>query len=414
MRLIWLFILPLWVFAQSYGLEGLIANAQKSNPMIKAKTLNSKAKSKELDAAGSAFWPTLDIGASYTKVNPNTLVTPGETTSGFATVSMELYDGGRKYALKRAKTFEYHASLFEQEAFAKNVSLKIIDHYYTILKLQAMLGALHGQSKELRVQLERIRKLKAAGLATQEDIDKLEAVYENNLYTVENTKLLLETRFENLSLESGVKVNSLQQNRFKEPHNIVFEPYEYSKILKANSEALKENANAVDAGYLPQVVIQDTYSKNQYGQVDSSSGFGSEILLDHQNKMNISINMRLFDYGQMKREHEALQYQKLALDAEREYNIREQKMQFRLSQKNLKTIRAKLRSARSELKAARSTYKAIVKKFENGLVDNIAYLDALNNQTLAKARYDETRYEYEIAKSIYYYYAGKDPKEFIQ
>jgi outer membrane protein TolC len=412
--MIWLFILPLWAFSQSYGLKGLLEHAQRTNPMIKASTLKSKAKSKEMEAAGSAFWPTLDVGASYTKVDPYTLVNPGEVSTGYATVSMDLYDGGRKSALKRAKTLEYRASLFEQEAFTKNISLKVIDHYYTVLKLQAMLGALYGQSKELRAQLGRIKKLHAAGLATREDIDKLEAVYENNLYTVENTKLLLETRFENLRLESGVEVKSLQKNRLKEPRNILFEPYEQSKILKANSQALNANARAVDAGYLPQVVIEDTYSKNSYDEVDASSGFGSEILLDHQNKLSVSVNMRLFDHGQMKQEREALQYQKLALDAEREYAIREQKMQFRISQKNLKTIRAKLRSVRSELKAAKSTYQSIVKKFENGLVDNIAFLDALNNQTLARARYDETRYEYEIAKSLYYYYAGKDPKEFIQ
>jgi outer membrane protein TolC len=415
MKMIWLFILPLWAFSQSYGLKGLVEHAQKTNPMIKASTLKSKAKSKEIEAAGSAFWPTLDIGASYTKVNPYTLVNPGEVSTGYATVSMELYDGGRKSALKRAKTFEYHASLFQQEAFSKSVSLKIIDHYYTVLKLQAMLVALNGQSKELKAQLDRIKKLNAAGLATREDIDKLEAVYENNLYTVENTKLLLETRFENLRLESGVEVKELQRNRIKEPKKIVFEPYEQSKILKANSNALNESARAVDAGYLPQIVVQDTYSKNRYDQIDSSSGFDTDaLLLDHQNRVSVSVNMRLFDHGQMKQEREALQYQKMALEAEREYSLREQKMQFRLSQKNLKTIRLKLKSAGSELKAARSTYKAIVKKFENGLVDNIAYLDALNNQTLAKARYDETRYEYEIAKSIYYYYAGKDPKEFIQ
>ena len=393
----------------------MIEQAKKNNPMIEASTLKSKAKSKEMEAASSAFWPTLDLGASYTKVNPYTLVNPGEVTAGYATVSMELFDGGRKSALHRAKTFEYHASLFEQEAFSKNVSLNIIDHYYTVLKLQAMLGALYGQSKELRAQLERIKKLNAAGLATREEIDKLEAVYENNLYTLENTKLLLETRFENLRLESGVDVKKLQKNRFMEPKNIVFEPYEQSKILKANSQALSENAKAVNAGYLPQVVVQDTYSKNRYDQIESSPGFDTDaLLLDHQNKLSVSVNMRLFDHGQMKQEREALQYQKLALEAEREYAIREQKMQFRLSEKNLKTIRSKLKSAGSELKAATSTYKAIVKKFENGLVDNIAYLDALNNQTLAKARYDETRYEYEIAKSIYYYYAGKDPKEFIQ
>ncbi|MBD3789394.1 MAG: TolC family protein [Campylobacterales bacterium] len=290
MRILWLLMLPLWVFSQGVGLKGLIEHAGKTNPMIEAGTLKTKAKFKEMEAAGSAFWPTLDIGASYTRVNPNTLVNPGEVTAGYATVGMELFDGGRKKAFKRAKTYEYHASLLEQEAFSKSVTLEIIDDYYTIQKLQAMLGALNGQSKELRAQLERIKKFNVAGL----------------------------------------------------------------------------------------------------------------------------VNMRVFDHGKMKKEREALQYQKMALESEREYSVREQRMQFRLSKNNLKTIRAKLKSAQSELKAAGSTYRSVVKKFENGLADNIAYLDALNNQTLARARYDETRYDYEIAKSVYYYYAGKDPKEFIQ
>ena len=56
----------------------------------------------------------------------------------------------------------------------------------------------------------------------------------------------------------------------------------------------------------------------------------------------------------------------------------------------------------------------IRQKFEVGLVDNIAFLDALAQKTLAEARYKETIYDYEVKKSIYYYYAGKDPKEFIR
>ncbi|MDM5270921.1 TolC family protein [Sulfurovum sp. zt1-1] len=415
MRIIWMVLLPIWLTAQDYGLKSLITHAHQNNPMIKATELNTQAKSKELEAAKSAFWPALDIGGSYSRVNPTTLVNPGEVTSGYATVSMELYDGGRKSAFTRAKRFEYSASLFEQEAFAKNLSLKVIDHYYTVRKLQAMLSALYGQSKELKAQLDRIRKFHAAGLATQEDIDKLVAVYENNRYTIENTKLALETRMENLRLESGLPVDTLKKSMFKEPHNVTFEPYENSKILKATANALNENANAINAGYLPQITIQDTYSRSDYDNLASSPGLDpSSILLDHQNQASVSVSMRLFDNGKMKKEKEALQYQKLALESEREYRINEQKMQFRLSQKNLQTIQAKLKSARSELTSAQSTYRAIVKKFENGLVDNIAYLDALNNQTLAKARFDETRFDYEIAKSIHYYYAGKDPKEFIQ
>ena len=79
-----------------------------------------------------------------------------------------------------------------------------------------------------------------------------------------------------------------------------------------------------------------------------------------------------------------------------------------------RTTRTKLKSSKSALKAARSTYDVIRQKFEVGLVDNIAFLDALAQRTLAYARYKETIYDYEIRKSIYYYYAGKSPKEFIR
>ena len=77
-------------------------------------------------------------------------------------------------------------------------------------------------------------------------------------------------------------------------------------------------------------------------------------------------------------------------------------------------MKDKRKSTQSALRASKSTYDAIVRKFDAGAVDNITYLDALNKLTLAKARDKETQYDYEIAKSIYYYYAGKNPKEFIR
>ena len=59
-------------------------------------------------------------------------------------------------------------------------------------------------------------------------------------------------------------------------------------------------------------------------------------------------------------------------------------------------------------------WDVLKEKFEVGLIDNIAFLDALTQKTQAQSRYKETLYDYEIGKSIYYYYAGKDPKEFIR
>ena len=186
-------------------------------------------------------------------------------------------------------------------------------------------------------------------------------------------------------------------------------------MLQSNANAVGENANAIDAGYKPQVNLSDTYHKSHFDDTVTMTGFdGDGLLLDHQNELMISVNMRLFDNGRMSKESEAVKYQQMALLSEIDYAEKEQHMNFTLAGKSLETTRTKRKSAKSALKAATSTYSVLKQKFEVGLIDNIAFLDALSQKTLAYARYKETIYDYEIGKSIYYYYAGKSPREFIR
>jgi outer membrane protein TolC len=415
MRIILWMLVPFFIFAQSHSLKTLINHANKENELIKAKEINIKSKQKEVDAAKSAYWPTVDIGASHSMLSPNYIASPGQVSSAYASVSMDLYDGGRKDALLRGKGFEHEASLFEKRAFENSITLEIVRHYYGIQKLKATLQALQERSAELKEQIKRVKKFIAAGLATQEEVDKLQSVYDNNDYTMENTKLLLVTSEENLQLLSGLPAKHLKRNRFKEPENVRFETFENTKMLQANANAVGEASNAIDAGYKPQVNLSDTYNRSHYDDTVSIAGFsGDGFLIDNQNKLMISVNMRIFDNGKMDRESEAVKYQKMALLSQIDYAKKEQKMNFKLAGKSLETTRTKYKSAKSGLKAASSTYNVLKQKFEVGLVDNIAYLDALTQKTLAQARYKETLYDYEISKSIYYYYAGKDPKEFIQ
>ena len=403
---------PLVVFAQSYGLVTLVDNANKTNNLIKAKEISIKAKQKEVEAAKSAYWPTVDIGASHSYITPNTVVSPGETSTAYAMISLDLYDGGRKSALLNAKRYEEEAALFEKRAFEKSITLQIVQHYYGLQKLNATLKALQERSTELNEQIKRVKKFKGAGLATKEEVDKLQAEYDSNNYTMANTRLEFLRSEKNLQLLSGLPVHTLKRNYFQEPKNIEFEIFENIKMLQASANAIGEQANAVNAGYKPQINFSDTYNKYHYDDTVSLTGF--DLLEDHQNSVSISVNMRLFDHGRISKESEAVKYQKLALLSEIEYAKNEQEMNFHLSQKSLETIRTRLKSAKSALRAAKSTYDVLKEKFEVGLVDNIAFLDALTQKTLAQSRYKETLYDYEIGKSIYYYYAGKDPKEFIQ
>jgi outer membrane protein TolC len=414
MKMALMLVLPLFVFAQSHGLKIFIDSAAKSNGQIKAKEINIKAKIAQVEAAKSNYWPTVDVGADYSFMSPNYLVSPGQSGNIFASVRVNLYDGGRKDALLRAKDFEHEASLFEKDAFKKSITLAIVRHYYGIQSLKATLHALEERGTELKAQIKRVKKFLVAGLSTQEDVDKLVAVYENNNYNIENTKLTLETSEDNLALITGLSAKQLKRNYFKEPKKIHFEYFDMIKVMQSNASSIEENANAIDAGYMPQVNLSDTYRKSHFDDMVSVPGGGDGFLIDHQNKLMISVNMRLFDNGKMVKESEAVRYQKLSLLSEIDHAKKEQKMNFKLANKSLKTTRTKLKSSKSALKAAKSTYEVIRQKFEVGLVDNIAFLDALSQKTLAEARYKETIYEYEIKKSIYYYYAGKDPREFIR
>jgi outer membrane protein TolC len=403
---------PLYVFAQSYSLNKLVDHANKNNNLIKAKEISIKAKQKEVDAAKSAYWPTVDIGASQNYISPNSIVNPGEVSAAYAMVSVDLYDGGRKSALLNAKRFEEEAAFFEKGAFEKSITLQIVRQYYGLKKFKATLNALQERSTELKEQIKRIKKFKGAGLSTQEDVDKLQAEYDSNNYTMANTKLEILRSEKNLQLLSGLPVKTLKRNYFQEPKNIEFELFETIKVLQANANAIGENANAINAGNRPQVQLSDTYNKYHYDDTVSMPGF--DLLDDYQNTLTLSVNMRIFDNGRISKESEAVKYQKLALESEIEYAEHEQEMNFHLSEKSLETIRTRLKSAKSALRAATSTYDVLKEKFEVGLIDNIAFLDALTQKTLAQSRYKETLFDYEIGKSIYYYYAGKDPKEFIR
>jgi len=411
---VWLLV-PLFSFAQSHGLREYISNAQSKNKQIEAKEILVEGKNAEIDSAKSAYWPTVDVGGSYNFKSPNYVVSPGQVGNIYIGANMNLYDGGRKDAILKSKNFQYEASLFEKAAFKKSITLDIVRQYYTIKSLSATLSALRERSTELDVQIKRIRKFLLAGLSTQEDIDKLVAVYENNNFTIENTKLLLETSKEKLELISGLSVKELKRNYLKEPKNIQFEYFDVISVMQSNASAIGENANAIIAGYKPQVNLTGKYHASHYDDFVNVQGMDPEAnLIDNQGNVGVSVSMRLFDNEKMKSDSEAIRYQKLSLMSKVDHSKKEQKMNYRLAKKSLKTIQAKIKSSKSALKASKSTYSAIRKKYEAGVVDNITYLDALSQKTLAEARYKGAVYDYEIKKSIYYYYAGKDPEEFVR
>ncbi len=408
-------LLPITLGAKSYGLGELITQGNKTNQLLESRRLQILSKEREVDAMQSAFAPTLGVGANYLNNSVSSVAMPGEILTGYASLGLEIFDGGRRNALVNSKIYQRQISIFEKEAFEKNLSLSIINDFYAIKISKSNLKALQASSKELKAQLDRIRRFLSVGMAAQEDVDRLQAQYDDNGYLIENIKLEIITNEENLWLSTGINTKELLENHLAEPKNVHYETNEKTKILQNSALAIGEQADAVASGYLPQIGLNDTYTKSDYNKLETIPGLsGGGFLIDEQNKLAITANLRIFDGGRIKEEREALQYQKMAVASESLHSQSEQQMNFKVANSRLQATRAKIKSAQSALKASQSTYRVIVKKFENGLVDNIAFLDALQQQTRAEAAYRATLYSYEIAKSIYYFYAGKNPREYIR
>ena len=404
-------VIPVILLAQSSDLRTLITRAEH-NSLGEAKSLSVQAAGMEAVSAEQAYAPTIDVGLNLSRTSPITMQSPGEVGTAFVKAQMNLFDGGRKSATIAAKQYERQAAAYERQAFAKSTALEVVRHYFTYKKFRATLQALRQRSHELTAQLDRVRKLKKAGMTTRVAVDKLRAAYDGNRYAIENTHLAMENSLENLRLLSGMNVTSFRRNYLIEPHGIHFRPFEMVRALRSKACAIGKNADAIESAYAPQVNLSYTYSRFAFG--DLAPGVPPGSMPDHRHAVQLSAGMRLYDGGKMGSQSESVRLRKLALLAQAKHETRKQRMNFRLAGKRLRAVRAQMRSGRSAVAAAKSTYAAVKKKYEAGLVENTTYLDALSGLTEAQARYQATRYDYEIAKAIYYFYAGKHPKRYIR
>ncbi|WP_373003599.1 TolC family protein [Sulfurimonas sp.] len=403
-----LLIIPAFMYAES--LKSLLDYATQNSDLVVSKTLTQKAKSSEVESRRSAYFPTIDVGAFYQSLDEKTPMQAGDVYSGFAKASFDIYDGGKKSALLDQSKNEYKASNFDSESTKKSLSLQIVQDFFNIKSLKATLASREEARKSLQEQLTRMKRFFAAKVATNDDVDRLQAAYDTNIYEMESMKFQILSAKKSLELKVGKNIETLDDSKFKEFSKQTKELIDSVKSLMAKKDALVDGAESVDSIYYPQLKIEDTFSVYGYERSDALHPEG----VDNQNKLLLSLNMRLFDYGTVAKSKQALMINSQALNTQVSYFKKEQAMRYELALSAIDTSHIKIKSAKSALVAATSAFKTISKKYDAGIVDNVVYLDALSSQTEAKALYETSVNDLEIAYAAYYYYAGKNIEEFLQ
>ncbi|MEK6659596.1 MAG: TolC family protein [Campylobacterota bacterium] len=408
MKKLILLVIPAFIFAQN--LKSLIEFAEQNNNLVIAGTLNQEAQNKNIDSKKSAYLPTIDVGAYYQSLEDKTPTQAGNIYSGYAKVGFDIYDGGKKSSLLEQAKNEHTARKHDVSEIKKSLALDITKDFYGVKSLNASLAAKEDAVKSLQEQLARIKKYYEAGLATKDDIDRLQSAYDTNIYETESLKLRILTTMKSLELKVGKKIDTLDDSSFKELVHEEFENSDAVNSLMAKERALMSSADSIESAYYPQIKVEDTYSLYGYDRTDTLHPQG----LDNQNKIMLSANMRLFDYGTLSDAKQAVAISSQALGSEVQYKIKEQKMQYELSLARIDTSKIKIKSASSALAAAQSAFKTINEKYNAGIVDYVIYLDALTSKTSAGSLYETSLNELEIAYAMYYYYSGKNLAEYIK
>jgi len=380
-------------FLNADGLKDIIKYAIDNNNNIKAVELESQAKQKTYESVDNIYKPTATIGASYSKLDMDVRESQvGNTAVGFLKFSVELYNGAREKSLKAQKKYEHKEALFSTKMRKKELALQVVTYFYQAKSIDENIKALREKSVTLTAELKRVKIKYDIKMITEDEVLKLQSEYEENEYNIQELEYQKTYMLKNLSLLAGKDIQELDDSTLPEVQNLEFSDSENIKAMQENIKALKENVNVISALKKPQLKLEN--SLNIYGYSDYK-----------QNQLMLTLTYNLFDTSSIEKKQAAFLI-KRAKD-EQLYQLKKQeKINYELTKQKLQTQKAKIKSAKSALDMTNKLFEIIEIKYQNDVVDNIAYLDALSAKVINRAIYKQSLYDYEIAKANYYFTSG--------
>lgn len=402
--ILWLF--PL--FAVAGNLEQLL-NFAEQNKQVEASRYSLEASKEKEYATKSSYMPSLTLGANQTFNQESNAFTPEKSATGSATLSFTIYDGG-----KREASFEQQQALVKSATFTlasiqNNISLDVIYYYYNYLSTLASKESTLKKMEQLEAERYRLEKFLSVGSITADELQKI-------VSSIEQTKvdlLALDNSLNNIS--NTLEYLTGQEVVVEKGSTIVYKDVNTDEgkrlDILALEESLKSNKSEVKiakAPNKPTLVLQDTYSKYDFDyptQVDS---------LEQQNSVQLAMEWKIFDFASTSSNAQAAYLNYLSKNSELAYAKYKAKASFKNAQNSYKTSIAKIEAAKAKLQASEMTYELIKKKFQQGIVNNVSYLDALSDKFNSNSQLQTALNEVEYQKAVLLYEMGENIKGAIQ
>ena len=400
-------IFPILLFSES--LNDLIQMSLE-NKSINASKKNVESVQEKYESVKKAYLPSVNVGGAYTDVAHETASNANNAVNAYIDISYSLYDGGKKDLEYKSYESQIEGSNKDLLSLKNQVSLDVIKHYYDYLSYSSQKEAKQKEIEQLDAQYKRLSKFFDAGTTTIDELDKIKSKVESANVQLHELELNIQTVLHELEYITGQKVR-IDAGSYMEISNEEAELRNDIKALEYSMKTELLNAKEIKTVDNPQINLNNTYTyyDNNY---DNSSYKDNE--LEDQNIFAVNIKWNLFDFGSTKTAYNAAHKSYLSTKSKYEYEKNKAEVDLSLALKSYKIAKLKIKSANSALKAAISTYDVIKNKYENGLVDNVNYLEALSDRSEAESSLSLAKYNLEIRKANVMYHKGKNVWEYVK
>lgn len=371
---------------------------------------------------------TQQIAQSPTTASPNVIA------------NMDIFGGFAKWNRLRAAKYDVAAAQYSLKDLQNDIRVNVAMAYFTALFNQDNLEIARERLQLVEQQLEQSRKLLAAGAATEGDVLNLEAqaaAERVNVVTAENA--LSQSK---MALVLSMNLDPMDSYELERPQMELFQiemelasaesamegALEYNPGLKQRSSQIKSQELLVKvnrAAHYPTLTLGygmgSFYSSNRRDiigfEVDSISGivprYGTTIPLFTQftdnfgQQVGVSLNVPIFNRYRTRQAYwnAQLNLDNSVLAYEQDRNQLYQDV-F-LAHLDATAAQSRYNATLLQVEAAEKSFSYAEKRYNAGLIDFYAYIEALNAKTRADLQLYQSLYDYVVKSKVLDLYQGK-------
>ena len=403
------FLVPIFLYSQN--LEELV-NLTIENRLVESSKQNLDALKDEYKSVQRGYLPKLDAGASYSINEHEYPNNPKKRANAYGSLNYLLYDGGKKYDIYDGYETNIKSGEKSLDALKNNLSLTVIQYYFDYLSLEAKKDAKQKEIEQLTAQEDRIGRFYNVGTTTEDELQKIVSRLQNAIVELQEIELNIITITHNLEYITGTQVSITDGSKLEDINNLIQKNPRFDiQALDFVTQSKQSIAQAQKSGYYPTVTLDNTfnYYDNNYDQKSNDTDINN-----HQNIASANMKWNLFSFGQTKYQYESKQKEYLASRSNFEYEKNKADVDLQLALKSYNIAKAKIKSTEATLKAAQSAYEIIKSKFENGLIDNVAFLQSLTEKYDAISQHKKAINDLEVKKATIIYHSGEKLQEYIR